>query len=60
MISPFLEKYWKEVCSSEFPRVSPDPDESWLDFYNRQLDTSKSKILAAGSRLRDSYRGEGI
>jgi hypothetical protein len=55
-----LEKFWKEVCSREFPRVQPDSNESWLEFYHRQLDNSKSKILAAGLRLRDSYRGEGI
>ena len=59
-MSPFLEKYWKEVCSQEFPRLQPDQNESWLSFYHNQLASSKSKILEAGSRLRDSYRGEGI
>lgn len=43
----------------EFPRSQPDQDESWINFYLRQLDSSKSKIIEAGSRLRDSYRGEG-
>lgn len=61
MISPFLQKYWKEVCDREFPRVRrlDDPNESWLQFYRKQLDSSKSKVTEAGSRLRDSYKGEG-
>lgn len=58
-MSPFLEKFWKEVCVREFPRLFPEKDENWLEFYHRQLDSTKSKIQAAGSRLRDSYRGEG-
>lgn len=60
MMSPFLEKYWKEACSLEFPRmILEDPKESWLQFYHNQLNSSKSRISEAGSRLRDSYRGEG-
>ena len=60
MMGPFLEKYWKEVCDREFPCAKPEnPNESWLQFYRKQVDSSKSKISAAGTRLRDSYRGEG-
>ena len=59
MMGPFLEKYWKEVCVKEFPRSQPDQNETWINFYHRQLDSSKCKIQEAGSRLRDSYRGEG-
>lgn len=58
-MTPFLEKYWKEVCARDFPRQFPEKDETWLEFYHRQLDSTKSRIQAAGSRLRDSYRGEG-
>lgn len=58
-MGPFLEKYWKEVCAREFPRLSPEQDESWLEFYHKQLNSTKSKIEAAGSRIRDSYLGEG-
>ena len=59
-MSPFLLKFWKEACSSEFPNVQPKSDEPWHTFYHCQLALSKSKILEAGSRLRKSYRGEGI
>lgn len=60
-MSPILEKYWKEACDREFPRVKPvDSNESWHQFYRKQMDSSKSRILEAGSRLRNSYRGEGI
>lgn len=59
MMRPFLEKYWKEVCVKEFPRSQPDHEESWINFYHRQLDSSKNRIKEAGTRLRDSYRGEG-
>ena len=59
-MSPFLEKYWKEICIQEFPRAEPTANESWHDFYLKQIISSKSKISAAGIRLRDSYRGEGM
>ena len=59
-MGPFLGKYWREVCVKEFPRSQPDQGESWINFYRRQLDSSKCEIKEAGSRLRDSYRGEGI
>ena len=38
---------------SALPQTGLRPD------YRKQVDSSKSKISAAGTRLRDSYRGEG-
>lgn len=58
-MSPILQKYWKEICEKEFFGLKPDRNESWMKFYHRQLNSSKSKIEEAGSRLRDSYLGEG-